>query len=176
MPKLPRFLAIGLALVSTSPAYAGGHHGGGGFHSHVFFGFGGFGPGFVGFGPGFVGFGGFAPFWPAPVAPAWAFAPPGWGAPPPWAFVPPAWAAPPPPWGAQPSPWTAPPPSNAPAPPAPPPPAAPPSGAVTPPAETAWYFCPTAKGYYPYVARCTVAWQRVPTVPPDAQPRYASKR
>ncbi|MCX7155792.1 MAG: hypothetical protein NTW45_05030 [Rhodocyclales bacterium] len=46
---------------------------------------------------------------------------------------------------------------------------------VVPPAPAPtqyWYYCPNPAGYYPYVVRCAVNWQRVPaTVPPNAPPR-----
>ncbi len=46
---------------------------------------------------------------------------------------------------------------------------------VVPPAPDPaqyWYYCTNPAGYYPYVAQCTVNWQRVPaTVPPVAPPR-----
>jgi hypothetical protein len=29
-----------------------------------------------------------------------------------------------------------------------------------------WYYCDTAKGYYPYVKECPSGWQRVPPAPP----------
>lgn len=28
-----------------------------------------------------------------------------------------------------------------------------------------WYWCPSAKGYYPYVKECADGWQRVPPQP-----------
>ena len=40
-----------------------------------------------------------------------------------------------------------------------------------PPAAAApqfWYYCASAKGYYPYVSSCPEAWQKVPTTPPGA--------
>ncbi|MCX7167594.1 MAG: hypothetical protein NTV11_15145 [Rhodocyclales bacterium] len=41
---------------------------------------------------------------------------------------------------------------------------------VAPPAPAPaqyWYYCANPAGYYPYVAQCTVNWQRVPaTAPP----------
>lgn len=30
-----------------------------------------------------------------------------------------------------------------------------------------WYYCDTAKGYYPYVARCDVAWRAIPAHPAE---------
>ena len=32
-----------------------------------------------------------------------------------------------------------------------------------------WYYCETAKGYYPYVKECPAGWQRVPPTPPGAK-------
>ncbi|WP_248795474.1 hypothetical protein [Pseudomonas sp. MWU13-2105] len=29
-----------------------------------------------------------------------------------------------------------------------------------------WYYCPPAKGYYPYVRECPEAWRVVPATPP----------
>jgi hypothetical protein len=31
----------------------------------------------------------------------------------------------------------------------------------TAPAESSWYYCESAKGYYPYVKECPGGWQRV---------------
>ena len=31
-----------------------------------------------------------------------------------------------------------------------------------------WYWCPSAKGYYPYVSACSEGWQRVAPQPPQA--------
>ena len=31
-----------------------------------------------------------------------------------------------------------------------------------------WYWCPSAKGYYPYVSTCGEGWQRVPPQPSQA--------
>jgi len=31
-----------------------------------------------------------------------------------------------------------------------------------------WYYCDSAKGYYPYVAQCAEGWRAVPSVPPGA--------
>jgi hypothetical protein len=44
----------------------------------------------------------------------------------------------------------------------PPPPAAPVAAAPS----TYWYFCPAAKGYYPYVKECPGGWQKVLPQPP----------
>ena len=43
-----------------------------------------------------------------------------------------------------------------------------PAGSAPPPAGNAYYFCPTRKAYYPYVATCPVAWRPVPTTPPKS--------
>lgn len=32
-----------------------------------------------------------------------------------------------------------------------------------------WYYCETAKGYYPYVKECPAGWQRVPPTPPGVK-------
>lgn len=45
---------------------------------------------------------------------------------------------------------------------------APPAPAV---AQQYWYYCPKPAGYYPYVPRCTTAWQAVPANPPPGPPR-----
>ncbi|HET7365160.1 MAG TPA: hypothetical protein VFJ70_16455 [Burkholderiales bacterium] len=47
----------------------------------------------------------------------------------------------------------------------------PPAAALPPPAYPEresyyWYYCPSARAYYPYVRECPDGWQRVPTVPP----------
>ena len=42
------------------------------------------------------------------------------------------------------------------------------AGSAPPPAGNAYYFCPTSKAYYPYVATCPVAWRPVPTTPPKS--------
>jgi hypothetical protein len=47
-----------------------------------------------------------------------------------------------------------------------PPPAAPPTGA-TASAPGTWYYCESAKTYYPYVAECKEGWKPVPAAPPD---------
>jgi len=33
-------------------------------------------------------------------------------------------------------------------------------------AQSDWYYCAAAKGYYPYVSECPGGWQRVPSQPP----------
>lgn len=40
-----------------------------------------------------------------------------------------------------------------------------------PPVAQFWYYCPNPAGYYPYIARCSSAWQRVPASPPPGGPR-----
>ena len=39
------------------------------------------------------------------------------------------------------------------------------------PAAQLWYYCDSAKGYYPYVANCQSGWRTVPAQPPQAPPR-----
>jgi len=68
-------------------------------------------------------------------------------APPPGAELPPG--APPPPAGVPPVAQTVP----APAP-------------AAPPAPAMWYYCESAKAYYPYVAECKEGWREVPATPP----------
>jgi hypothetical protein len=29
-----------------------------------------------------------------------------------------------------------------------------------------WYYCESARAYYPYVRECPAGWQRVPALPP----------
>ena len=38
---------------------------------------------------------------------------------------------------------------------------------VQPPAQL-WYYCASAKGYYPYVANCPEGWRPIPAQPPQA--------
>ena len=46
-----------------------------------------------------------------------------------------------------------------------------PATPVQPPAQV-WYYCDSAKGYYPYVANCPVAWRPVPAqLPPPSAPQ-----
>lgn len=35
------------------------------------------------------------------------------------------------------------------------------ANAATAPAQAYWYYCQSAKGYYPYVKECPEAWQKV---------------
>ena len=39
-----------------------------------------------------------------------------------------------------------------------------------PPAQL-WYYCASARGYYPYVRNCPEGWASVPAQPPQAAPR-----
>jgi hypothetical protein len=59
------------------------------------------------------------------------------------------------------------------APQAPPPVAAPqpPAGSPAAQAPAVWYYCDSAKGYYPYVAQCAEGWKTVPASPPPGAPR-----
>ena len=41
--------------------------------------------------------------------------------------------------------------------------------APAPPSEPSWYYCESARGYYPYVRECPGGWQRVPAAPPPAK-------
>lgn len=38
-----------------------------------------------------------------------------------------------------------------------------------PPATANWYYCESAKAYYPYVRQCAEAWRVVPAVPPTGE-------
>jgi len=51
------------------------------------------------------------------------------------------------------------------------PPAAsqPPATAPQPPAT--WFYCDSAKAYFPYVATCPEPWRTVPAAPPSGMPR-----
>jgi hypothetical protein len=42
-------------------------------------------------------------------------------------------------------------------------------GAPAQPAAGTWYYCESAKGYYPYVATCNEGWRSVPATPPQAR-------
>jgi hypothetical protein len=57
--------------------------------------------------------------------------------------------------------------------PAPPAPVAaqPPAGAPAAQAPSVWYYCDSAKGYYPYVGQCPEGWKTVPAAPPPGAPR-----
>ena len=37
------------------------------------------------------------------------------------------------------------------------------------PAAAVWYYCDSARAYYPYVAACNEGWRTVPAMPPPAQ-------
>jgi len=39
------------------------------------------------------------------------------------------------------------------------------------PAPGNWYYCDSAKGYYPYVQQCPEGWRSVPASPPSGAPR-----
>ena len=54
-----------------------------------------------------------------------------------------------------------------------PPPAAPqpPAGSPGAQAPAVWYYCDSAKGYYPYVSQCPEGWKTVPASPPPGAPR-----
>ena len=56
-----------------------------------------------------------------------------------------------------------------PAPVAPPPPAGTAPGAAGPSASGTWFYCESAKGYYPYVSDCKEGWRSVPASPPPAR-------
>jgi|SRR5581483_9644082 len=43
---------------------------------------------------------------------------------------------------------------------------APPAQAAAPAAPGNWYYCESAKAYYPYVAQCAQGWRTVPATPP----------
>lgn len=46
----------------------------------------------------------------------------------------------------------------------------PPQYQPQPPAQL-WYYCASARGYYPYVRNCPEGWTSVPAQPPQAAPR-----
>jgi len=54
---------------------------------------------------------------------------------------------------------------------APPVAATPPAPTPGAPAAAAWYYCDSAKGYYPYVSQCPEGWKSVPAAPPAGAPR-----
>jgi hypothetical protein len=147
-------IAFGLMAVADS-AFArrgggGGHHGGGhrgghhgGHHHHGHFGFwGGF------WGPGY--WGGWGPGWGYGWGPGWGY----WGGPA-IAYTPVVTQ--------EPRVWVERDLASA-----TPPPAAPAN--TNPNAQQWWYWCVSAKNYYPYVASCAEGWQRVAPQPtPGAQ-------
>ena len=51
------------------------------------------------------------------------------------------------------------------------PPGAPVAAAPATQAAGTWYYCESAKGYYPYVSQCPEGWRSVPATPPPAAPR-----
>lgn len=51
-----------------------------------------------------------------------------------------------------------------------PPVMAPQANAPAQPPAQFWYYCDSAKGYYPYVPSCPEAWRTVPAQPPQAAP------
>jgi len=51
----------------------------------------------------------------------------------------------------------------------PPPPAAAPGSAAPPSSPGTWYYCASAKAYYPYVTECKEGWRSVPATPPQAR-------
>jgi hypothetical protein len=51
----------------------------------------------------------------------------------------------------------------------PPPPASAPGSAAPPSSPGTWYYCASAKAYYPYVAECKEGWRSVPATPPQAR-------
>ena len=38
----------------------------------------------------------------------------------------------------------------------------------SPPPAPNWYYCDSAKGYYPYVRQCPESWRTVPATPPGS--------
>ena len=50
-------------------------------------------------------------------------------------------------------------------------PGAPPTAAPAAQAPGTWFYCDSAKGYYPYVSQCPEGWRSVPATPPPAAPR-----
>jgi hypothetical protein len=51
----------------------------------------------------------------------------------------------------------------------PPPPGVPVAAAPAPQTSGSWYYCESAKGYYPYVSQCAEGWKTVPATPPPAR-------
>lgn len=47
--------------------------------------------------------------------------------------------------------------------------AAPPASPATQSAGGAWYYCDSARAYYPYVSECKEGWRPVPANPPQAR-------
>jgi hypothetical protein len=147
MGKLRLVLAMLLLLMPIVPSYASGGHG----------------RGVVFVGVGAVGGFGFGGFWP-PIG--WGYTPP-----PAWTYVPPAaWASVPPAMA------MSPPATASPTAPAAPSATGPSAAAISPPKDAVWYYCPATSGYYPYVATCAVAWQTVPTTPPQSNLAHGPAR
>ena len=138
-------IAVGLLAVAESASARGrhGHHHHGHHHhrAHFSFGFWG-GPGF--WGPGFWGPGWGSGFW----GPAWG---PGWG----------HWGAPAvvfaPMVTQEPRVWVERDQASTPTPPV--------TSNTNPNAQQWWYWCVSARSYYPYVSSCAEGWQRVPPQP-----------
>jgi len=51
----------------------------------------------------------------------------------------------------------------------PPPPSPEPGSAAAPGSAGNWYYCESAKAYYPYVTECKEGWRSVPATPPPAR-------
>lgn len=51
--------------------------------------------------------------------------------------------------------------------PPPPPPVAQPGPALRGPSTGNWFYCESARAYYPYVTECREGWRSVPATPPD---------
>ena len=47
--------------------------------------------------------------------------------------------------------------------------APPPQAAVAPAPAGNWYYCDSAKAYYPNVSQCAEGWRTVPATPPSQQ-------
>jgi hypothetical protein len=41
-----------------------------------------------------------------------------------------------------------------------------------PPVSGKWDYCAKPEGYYPYIKKCTVAWQKVEPQPAGQEPSY----
>ena len=52
---------------------------------------------------------------------------------------------------------------------APAPQAAPPASAPAQPSGGTWYYCDSARAYYPYVSECKEGWRPVPATPPQTR-------
>ncbi len=149
MKKLAGLLLVGaLLFIPAAPSSAAGRHfggRGGGFHGAYHGGWGGgyrggwhgsYRGGWHGHWRGGIVIG--SPWW-------WGYGAPFWGEYPyPYAYYPPAYSSPPADQG--------------------------PSVYIEPPPETQqpqgyWYYCASAKAYYPDVATCPEAWIKVPPAP-----------